>query len=117
MSTTTGPAAQGGKHTQTDFAEEARVYLAAHPGTCNVEVMFSDINGIAKRMQFPVSVLDDLAGEGLNMPASTLVLDSRDAVYPDRLGTGFLGDPDAWFSRLRKLCRPFPGPKRRPLRC
>jgi glutamine synthetase len=90
------------------FAEEARAFLDSHPETRTVDVLFSDINGISRGMQFPVTVLDDVGAGGINMPSTALLLDAKGAVYPARLGERFIGDPDAWFHPVPGTLAPVP---------
>lgn len=90
------------------FAEEAGAFLRDHPDTRTVEVLFTDINGILRGKQYPVSVLDDLDTRGVNIPASTLLLDAQGAVVPSRLGSGFHGDPDAVFVPVEGTVAPVP---------
>jgi glutamine synthetase len=108
MHTTKDSLDAAGTRRPAAFEAEVSAFLAAHPETRAVELLFSDINGIARGMQFPVSILDGLGSEGANIPATALLLDAKGAVLPGRLGAEFQGDPDAWFRAVPGTLLPVP---------
>lgn len=92
----------------TSFAEEAEAYLAKHPATETVEVLFSDVSGIFRGKQYPTKDLASLARKGMTSPASHLMLDASGHTEHPRLGPGFEGDPDVLYRPVPGSLRPVP---------
>ncbi|PWG63095.1 glutamine synthetase family protein [Spiribacter halobius] len=63
---------QGTRRVQQD---EAAAFLERHPDTAFIETMLVDLNGIPRGKRVPVSALRRVYDSGINLPASTVVLD------------------------------------------
>jgi len=92
----------------TAFTAEAEAFLKAHPDTCNLETIFSDINGILRGKRMPADVLSKLGSKGINYPLSTLVLDCQGRMIAEALENGLDGDPDRCFYPVSGSLRPVP---------
>ncbi len=90
------------------FAAEAEAFLAAHPGTQNLDTLFADINGILRGKQMPASGLPKLGLKGVNYPLSTLVLDCQGRMIAEALEDGLDGDPDRTYYPVSGSLRPVP---------
>lgn len=55
--------------------DEAATFLERHPDTAFIETVLVDLNGIARGKRLPVSALRRIYESGVNLPASTVVLD------------------------------------------
>ena len=84
------------------FTLEARRYLAARPDTETVDLLIADANGILRGKRVTAHNLDELAGEGVCLPPSSLYVDITGSTA-EATGLGFdIGDLDL-------MCRPVPG--------
>ncbi len=83
-------------------AREAAKFLAAHPGTGAVDVIFADLSGVVRGKRYPIDHLAKLLGDGLAFPASVFLLDTMGECH-DPNGHGYSdGDPD-------RTCKIVPG--------
>ena len=74
--------------------DEAASFLAAHPETRFVDVIYPDLCGIIRGKRYPVAELGKLFRKGLAFPGSVFLL-SVTGETQDPLGRGFSdGDPD-----------------------
>jgi glutamine synthetase len=89
-------------------SDEAREFLAAHPGLRSIEVLFADVSGIFRGKQYPASDLPGLAAKGMISPASHLMLDAKGHCEHPKLNPGFEGDPDVVFKMVPGTLRMVP---------
>jgi len=74
--------------------EEAARFLAAHPATRYVDVIYADLCGVIRGKRYPVAELGKLAKTGLAFPGAVFLLSVNGATQ-DPEGHGFSdGDPD-----------------------
>jgi glutamine synthetase len=82
--------------------DEAATFLAAHPATTAVELLFPDLNGILRGKRLRRRELAGFYSAGQSCPATMVLLDSRGGLI-DGIAQGSAdGDPDVW-------SRPVPG--------
>lgn len=79
------------------FTDEAKAFLAKHPGVRTVEILFPDVSGIFRGKQYPAAALASLEQKGMATPASHLMLDASGHTEHPTLGPAFEGDPDVIF--------------------
>lgn len=80
--------------TPEQFDEEARLFLEANPDIETVELIFPDMNGVARGKSLPAGSLAKLSGGKVRLPRSTYALDiwGEDV---DATGLAIaMGDPD-----------------------
>ena len=77
-----------------ELPQEAVDYLAGHPDTVAIDVIYPDLCGICRGKRYPMSLFGKLMTEGLATPGSVFLLDAVGENH-DSLGMGFSdGDPD-----------------------
>jgi len=75
--------------------QELEAYLAAHPDTRYLEALIADMNGILRGKRAERDDFHKLFGKGMNLCASTTILDSRGHTF-ESIPYGVRdGDPDA----------------------
>lgn len=79
------------------FTDEAKAFLAKHPGVRTLEILFPDVSGIFRGKQYPATALATLEAKGMATPASHLMLDASGHTEHPPLGPAFEGDPDCIF--------------------
>lgn len=88
--------------------DETQAYLSAWPQTELVDAFFFDLNGIPRGKRLPVRVLDNLYGDGLCLPASTVALDVWGLEVLDSGLVFETGDRDWRFRPVPGSLRPLP---------
>lgn len=80
--------------------EAARAFLAAHPSVATIELVFPDMNGVARGKHLPADQIDKLFGK-VRMPASLYNLDILSADV-EKAGIALSrGDPDGFCHAVR----------------
>ncbi|TFH88026.1 glutamine synthetase [Billgrantia azerbaijanica] len=83
-------------------ADEARDFLARHPGIDTVDLLISDLNGVLRGKRIASSNLEKVFTQGINLPASVFALDILgNTIEATGLGLA-IGDSD-------RVCHPLPG--------
>jgi glutamine synthetase len=81
---------------------EADAFLTAHPDIASVELLLPDLNGILRGKRLSRRELAGLYRDGMTLPGTAILLDSRGSLI-ETLAAGLRdGDPD-------QVCRPVPG--------
>ncbi len=75
-------------------AKDLEDFLYRHPQTRGMELLIPDINGILRGKRISPREFAGLYSEGINLPASSTLMDSRGRVVADLEYGGLDGDPD-----------------------
>lgn len=79
---------------RSTLQDEAAAFLAAHPETRYLDVIYADLCGVIRGKRYPIAELPKLARQGLAFPGAVFLLSINGATQ-DPLGHGFSdGDPD-----------------------
>ncbi len=94
--------------TTETLPKEAADFLAAHPDTAFIDVIYADLCGIVRGKRYPMSMFAKLMSEGLAVPGSVFLLDAVGENH-DPLGMGFSdGDPDSLAKVIPGSLKPMP---------
>ena len=91
-----------------ELPPEAATYLADHPDSVAIDVIYPDLCGICRGKRYPMNLFAKLMTEGLATPGSVFLLDVVGENH-DSLGMGFSdGDPDCLVKTIPGTLKPVP---------